>query len=808
MRSLTLILKEVELDHQDSFSFKNIMMKKIIQITTILIFTSLTIFGQTRETKEADAFFENFSYKNAAEAYEELAEKNATEHVLKRLGDSYYLNVNMQKASESYATLFANFTPKESEYMFKYAQSLRVLGNFEASNIWTNKFREANRKASRGIYGTSKEASLGELKDFKGAYEVTNLRSINSVNSDFGATDYGNSILFSSPRVVNSLVKRINTVKEKKFLEIYTVKKENLSTKVGDVSKVSPLFSDLKDSELHESSVTFSPDNKTIYFTSNNYIDGKFLVDKEGYNNLKILKADWVLDKWDNIVELPFCNNEYSVGHPSLSKDGKRLYFVSDMPGGMGKTDIYVVDIYKDGVYGAIQNLGISVNTEEREMFPFISDDDVLYFSSDGHIGKGDLDVFATKKAGGFFKTPVNLNFPINTKSDDFAFSINPATKKGYLSSNREGGAGDDDIYEVLEIDEPCTQTVSIIAREVQFKNTLPYVKLHLKDAVGNIIKDTITDEQGRLSFKLPCNQKFTIEGSKEYYRSDTEHFATSEKATFNLALDLFLEITEDFGYTKSNELIIKINPIYFNYNKWDIRPDAMLELDHIVKIMTKYPKIIVVSASYTDARGKSSYNELLSQRRAKSAVNYIFSRGISSDRIYGKGYGESNLTNQCIDNDSHSNSIKCSEAQHQENRRTSFIVLNVDGTKISSEVEKGLSASERDSHMEKPESIYKTHLVGEGETLYFISKKYNLSLGLLKQINTLTGNNVYVNQLLIIDPGPNTSKNINKVLHTVKALETLYAIGQQYNILVERLKSLNGLTNNVISIGQVLRIK
>jgi LysM repeat protein len=223
---------------------------------------------------------------------------------------------------------------------------------------------------------------------------------------------------------------------------------------------------------------------------------------------------------------------------------------------------------------------------------------------------------------------------------------------------------------------------------------------------------------------------------------------------------------------------------------------------------MTKYPKIIVVSASYTDARGKSSYNELLSQRRAKSAVNHIFSRGISSDRIYGKGYGESNLTNQCIDNDSHSNSIKCSEAQHQENRRTSFIVLNIGGTKISSEGEKGLSASERDSHMEKPESIYKTHLVGEGETLYFISKKYNLSLGLLKQINTLTGNNVYVNQLLIIDPGPNTGKNINKVLHTVKALETLYAIGQQYNILVERLKSLNGLTNNVISIGQVLRIK
>jgi outer membrane protein OmpA-like peptidoglycan-associated protein len=609
-------------------------------------------------------------------------------------------------------------------------------------------------KDTKAISFASKEASLEALKNHKFEYEVTNLRSLNSKGSEFGVTDFGNSILFSSIVERKVFVKTIYANIKESFLSLYEAKKENISSKLGATSQSKTLFLDGIMLNFNESSVTFSPDKKTLYFTRNSYVGENFIVDEKGYNNLKIFKAEWVQNKWDNIVALPFCSNEYSVGHPSLSKDGKQLYFISDRPGGLGNTDLYKVAVKNDGTYGAIENLGTTVNTVGKEMFPFISDDDVLYFSSDGHLGMGALDVFSTKKIAGVYEKPVNLKAPVNTKSDDFSFSINPITKKGYLSSNREGGLGSDDIYAVEQLDEAkdCMQTVSVIVKESEFKKYLPYAKLLLKDNLGVTIKDTIADKEGRFSFNLPCNQKFTIVGSKEFYKSDTESFEISKKAPLNLDLDLFLKITEDFVYTPSKDLIIKINTIYFNYNKWGLRSDAVLELDHIVKIMKKYPKIIVASESHTDARGRSAYNQKLSQRRAEATADYIVSRGISSDRIYGKGYGESKLTNKCIDNDSHSNRIKCIEAWHQKNRRTSFLVLNVNGTKISSVAKEVFPVAEINNNIEKLKSNNKIHIVRRGQTLY--------------------------------------------------------SIGKRYTILVERLKKLNGLRNNIIGIGQVLRVK
>jgi outer membrane protein OmpA-like peptidoglycan-associated protein len=427
-----------------------------------------------------------------------------------------------------------------------------------------------------------------------------------------------------------------------------------------------------------------------MYFTRNNFVKKKFLTVKKGYNNLKIFKAEWFNGRWDNVVELPFSSDDYSVGHPSLSKDGSRLYFISDMPGGVGQTDIYAVNVYKDNVYGIVENLGPTINTEGREMFPFISDDEVLYFSSDGHVGLGELDVYATRKEINGYTNPVNLQFPVNSRSDDFAFSINPVTKKGYVSSNRKGSSGLDDIYEVEQIESVCIQTVAGILREIQFKKYLPEAKIIVKDEFGTILKSIISDENGLFSFELPCNQKFIITTSKEYYKENTAYFETSEKTT--LDLDLALEIENDFEYDSRNELIIKINTIYFDSNKWNIRSEAAIELDKIVSIMTKYPKIIVASASHTDAKGNRAYNKILSQRRAKSAVDYIIYKGISPERIYGKGFGEDELTNKCVDNDAHSNRVKCSKLQHQENRRTSFLVLNIDEIETNNKPKKTFS--------------------------------------------------------------------------------------------------------------------
>ena len=433
--------------------------------------------------------------------------------------------------------------------------------------------------------------------------------------------------------------------------------------------------------KFHESSISFSPDYKVMYFTRNNYNYGAYKVGQKGYINLKIYRAEFINNKWRNITELPFCSDHYSVGHPSVSKDGKLLYFVSDMPGSLGETDIYVVDIYANSNFSAPRNLGSTVNTRKREMFPFIADDNTLYFSSDGHSGMGELDIFESKMANQVFQNPENLGVPFNSISDDFAFSINPQKNKGYLSSNRKEGRGDDDIYrfeKVNEVPEVCTTKVTGTVRNLKFQKYIPYANLLLKDSQNNVIENTQADEFGRYSLELPCNQYYIITGSKEYYKPETKTFTTDK----DLVVDLNLEIIDDFTYNQRKEVVIKINDIYFDYDKWNIRPDAARELDHIIAVMKKYPDIIVTSTSHTDARGTFRYNEELSQKRADASVDYIIYGGISPDRISGKGYGESKLTNKCVDNDLHTNAVYCSEKLHQANRRTNFVIQNINEVK------------------------------------------------------------------------------------------------------------------------------
>ena len=722
-------------------------MKKAIHITIIVLFSSFTLFGQTNETKLADTYFENLSYLKAAEEYKKLAKKNPTEHILKRLGDAYYKNVQMEEASLAYAELFSKYKPEDTEYMFKYAQSLRAIGNFEDSNLWMKKFRKANKKDSRGENFTDKSISLSELIEGEPDFSVENLKAINTEYSDFGVTEYGNTILFSSPKRRSKFIKMSHSRNGKNFLDIYKVNKNKLNA-----AEVRPMFTDKVNTKFHESSVTFSPDKKTMYFTRNNYVDGKYRKDKKGYNNLIIMQAKWVKDKWDDIKELPFCSNQYSVGHPSVSKDGKRLYFTSDMPGSIGATDIYYVNINEDGSFGFIENLGIEVNTEGREMFPYISDDDVLYFSSDGHFGIGALDVFASQKINGFYTKPVNLKAPINSELDDFAFSINLETKKGYLSSNRKGGVGDDDIYslemlskkeEVVQVKTICKQRISGIVRESKFKNHLSNAGLILRNSIGQIVKDTIADNLGKFSFKLPCNEKYTITASKEYFKEDTAPFETSEAVSVKLNLDFALEIVDDFEYNSLDELVVKIRPIYFDYNKWNIRPDAANELDIIVNVMLKYPKLLVTSTSHTDARGKSSYNLSLSEKRAQSTVKYLLEKGIDSDRISGEGFGETKLTNKCVENDAKTDTVNCLDVEHQANRRTEFIILNVNNKSNSNTV------SSLYSSRKAKKNINGIHVVNEGQTLFYISTMYNLTIEQIKKLNNLKSDKLIVGQSL-----------------------------------------------------------
>lgn len=663
-------------------------MKKSHRITILFLFSIYTFFGQTRETKLADRYFENLSYVKAIQEYKKLADQSPNVYVLQRLADSYYLTLRMKEAAVTYAKLLTLYEVQKPEYFFKYAQSLKNLGRDDDAEYWLQKYQRAKKgysnSSSKRVIPTQEITVLQTNKTFspiiksanntekKPKYTIENLHHLNTPFSDFGVTEYQNTILYSSPRKLKKISTDVDESNRANFLDLYQVPEQLIRTEDSRTP-----FSKEINKKFHESSVSFSPDYRKMYFTRNNFNYGAYKVGQKGYINLKIYSADFINNKWQNVVELPFCSDHYSVGHPTVSKDGKLLYFVSDMPGTLGKTDIFVVKINPNGSYGIPKNLGNSVNTIGREMFPFITEDNTLFFSSDGHIGLGELDVFESKMINNQFQTPVNLEAPINSNADDFAFSINLTTERGYLSSNRAGGIGDDDIYtfeKVYEKDEDCITMVSGTVRNLKFHKYIPFAKLVLKDEQNNIINRIVADEFGRYSFELPCNQSYIVTATKEYYQPDTKGFITEA----NLTVDLDLAIIDDFEYNHSEEVIIKIDDIYFDYDKWNIRPDAARELDHIIAVMKKYPNIIVKSTSHTDARGTFLYNEDLSQKRADASVDYIIYGGISPDRITGKGFGESRLTNKCVDNDWHTNAVYCSERLHQANRRTSFVIQNI----------------------------------------------------------------------------------------------------------------------------------
>ena len=489
-------------------------------------------------------------------------------------------------------------------------------------------------------------------------YKIDTL-DINTEFSDFGASYMGsNRVVFSSPKK-KKLFTRTWKDNKQPYLELYT----GVVNKNGKIEKVKKFSEDLN-SKYHEAQVAFTKNRRTVYFTSNNYLGHKYVKSDSGVNNLQLYRAD--VNKqgvWTNVTSLPFNNKNYSVGHPTLSHNDRKLYFVSDMPGGIGKTDIYSVRILPGRKYTKPKNLGKDINTKGKEMFPFMRADSILYFASDGRKdGVGELDVYASFIKNDSVKKTLHLPEPINSEKDDFAFVI-AKSGHGFLSSNRPGGKGDDDIYafeEKLPL-APCYQTMKGYVIDRVNGLRLKNAKVTLFDADKNELEVVKTDSLGnfKIEQQLDCGKELFLYGQKKRHLPDSVVVAANTKYDFEH--DIRLELAPKF---------IKINPIYFDYDKSFIREDAAKELDKVVKVMKKYPTMVVEGGSHTDSRGRDSYNERLSSRRAKSTVEYIISKGISSERISSKGYGETQLVNHC------SNGVKCSKEEHQLNRRTEFKIL------------------------------------------------------------------------------------------------------------------------------------
>lgn len=659
-------------------------MKKILLILGIVF--SSTMYSQ--KNYAADKYFDEFAYTKSAALYQEIFDRGDKSYqVIGRLADSYYQIIEFSKAETAYRELMHRYENIAStEHIFRYAQVLKSNGKIKESDEMLLKIKDVKGYDSRVEALEKKKNYYATFSNRpKKYFDIKNV-SINSKYSDFGGFLNGNQFYFASTRP-NSVSKKIYRWNEQPFLNLYT---SNLSTvgKEGmiDLNEASKVMS--LNGKSHESNLIISKDGTVAYFTRDNL--KKVGSDESKLANLKIFKATR-MDKnseWGAVEELPFNNEKYSVGHPFLSPDEKTLYFVSDMPGGFGNTDIYKVAILSDGAFGEPENLGRIINTEGREMFPFIAKDSTMYFSSDGHLGLGALDIFKACKKDSAYQEPFNLGIPINGPLDDFAFLLNQEQTIGFFSSNRKEGLGDDDIYSFRVND--CSETIQGIVTNARSGIPIEKATVQLFDIDGEKVLEKQTTADGSYQFdNLLCKEeKFRVIASKKGFKSDQDSITTSgKKSELQLDLGMYPLIVDDQ---------IVINPIYFDFGKYNIREDAKYELEHVVNVMQSYPELIIKIESHTDSRGSSLLNRNLSDKRAKATRDYIISRGIAPNRVQSAiGYGEDQLLNGCNDY------TRCTEEQHKENRRSYFYIVsgleNEDG--VAQKVKVNQSANVVDSN-------------------------------------------------------------------------------------------------------------
>ncbi|TXI67386.1 MAG: flagellar motor protein MotB [Flavobacterium sp.] len=630
---------------------------------TLVFVLSITIgaFAQGSKLNKADKKYDKYSYIDAIEIYEKVAEKGyKSAELFEKLGNAYYFNGELDKASRWYGELFALNQEVDSEYYFRYAQALKAEGNYEKSNQYMELFAQKTNDTRAKLFQENKDY-LTDIDAVSGKYTMDKT-DVNSEFYDYGPTFFGKQIVFTSSRSEGNQYSKIHDWTKQNFTDLFVASIDN-DGKLGSVEN----FSKTVNTKYNESSPVFTKDGKTMYFTRNNYNDGKKRKSDDKVIMEKIYKAELVNGEWTNVKELPFSNDNYKTAHPALSPDEKTMYFASDMPGSFGNSDLYKVSIDSNGNFGSPENLGPTINTEGRETFPFIDADNNLFFASDGHPGLGGLDIFEAKSTNNSFEKPVNVGKPLNSQMDDFGYVTNKESL-GFFSSNRDGGSGYDDIYTFTV----CTHTLTGLITDIDTKAILPNAKVILFDDKMNKISETTSSDKSSYSFKIECNKKYYVRASKEEYETTEKSFGPVTK-TGESKLDIELK-RNIFPVEVGTDLakILDVSIIYFDLDKWNIRPDAAEDLEKIIAVMNQYPNMTIDIRSHTDSRQTHKYNELLSDRRAKSTLEFMVKNGININRLTAKGYGETQLVNNCSDD------VPCSEAEHQKNRRSEFIVLKM----------------------------------------------------------------------------------------------------------------------------------
>jgi outer membrane protein OmpA-like peptidoglycan-associated protein/tetratricopeptide (TPR) repeat protein len=637
---------------------------------TLILFTAV-LFGQLMVAqygvqKRGDYFFGQFAYVKAIAEYEKMISKDFNPaHGHQRLAECYLLIRDFKKALPHFEAIINN-TSVSTDYYFKYAMALYSDGQHKAAEKWLKRYKKYNKNDSR-VKRFLKDGNLASVVfNSRQRYDITPA-TFNSSESDFGVFAEGGHLYFASSRK-DQVSGDAYGWNEEPWLDIFTVKE-------GEPNAVPQKIMGNVNTKFHESSAIFTTDYKkdtVIYFTRNNYYN-----QKEGYGakreiNLKVFSAIQIDGEWLVNRNLRINSDHYSTGHPFVSPDGKRLYYTSDRSEGMGGTDIYYSEIHERGRIGRAINAGPIVNTEGNEMFPYVNKEGKLFFSSDGHVGFGQLDIYSTvADADNKIIDVINLGTPINSASDDFGYFAHEDGINGYISSNREGGLGSDDIYEFQ-----FTPSLSVDGYVTDGVNNQPLdsVQITIVDQKTQTkIGEMMTDSNGY--YKMFVNRKgnYRIDAVRRTHphKSIYINTYTTSLTTKVMRQDIVLEPVLDL------KLLANLNKIYFDFNKSDIRPDAALELDKVVKLMTEtYPQMIIKLEAHTDPIGSHRYNDNLSERRAKSTYEYLIANGVPRHHIMSyEGFGKRILINNCTGKND------CTPEELELNRRTEFPIIQIKGT-------------------------------------------------------------------------------------------------------------------------------
>ena len=645
-------------------------MKNILTLFTLTFLSITTIYSQNNSTKKADKHFSRLEFVKAAEEYLELINKgNSGDYVISQLAETYYNIFNSVEAEKWYSKIVDSSS--DPEVIYKYAQMLKANGKYKLSNEWMRKFTDLRPYDNRSTSFLKDPNYLSKIINKGKRFNVQNL-DINSEYSDFGGILFEDQIYITSAR--NDKRKRYGW-NDEPFLDIYKFN-------VDEGSYINEeILDNVINTKYHEGIVAFSPDGGTMYFTRESFFDKSFYKDSLTNNQIGVIhlyKATRCTKKhitwkdngkcqfshsWSNVTSLEINSAYYSIKNPTVSCDGELIYFSSDMPGGYGNFDIYKGELDSLGNVNNIKNLGQKINTEGQEMFPYVCCDKILYFSSDAHLGLGGLDVFYTKQIDGKWTNPRNVGIPVNSNADDFAFILTEECEDGFVSSNRSGGKGSDDIYAVKKLLPLCDILFTTNIMDSKTKDPISSATTSISDNTGIIDNTKMTSEKGLAEFMLECEDENQLMVSKTGYESKMLDLKFSDIDP--PVLDVYLDPIEEMIVEEK----IILNPIYFDFDKSNITNKAAFELDKLVAIMEKYPDMIIRAESHTDSRGPAAYNRGLSDRRAKSTAQYVISKGISEERISGVGKGEEEPNVDC--------SQGCSKEEHAQNRRSEFIIVS-----------------------------------------------------------------------------------------------------------------------------------